>query len=76
MRNPTLAPSIRNFEATSVQPVVDAIKAKDLNAFTSAYDKMIAGCNSCHAGRADSKSIKIIRPTAPIIPEIDFASHN
>ena len=74
LRNPTLAPSIKNFETTSVQPVVDAIKAKDLNAFDAAYDKMIAGCNSCHAGRADSKSIKIIRPTAPIIPEIDFGT--
>jgi len=75
LRNPSIAPSISNFDTTSVQPVVDAIKAKDLNAFTAAYDKMIAGCNSCHSGREDSKSIKIIRPTAPIIPEIDFSGN-
>ena len=74
LRNPTLAPSVKNFETTSVQPVVDAIKAKDLNAFNAAYDKMIAGCNSCHAARADSKSVKIIRPTAPIVPNIDFGN--
>jgi uncharacterized repeat protein (TIGR01451 family) len=72
LRNATLAPALSNFQTTAVQPVVDAIKAKDLGAFTAAYDKMIAACNSCHAGRDDSASIKIIRPTAPIIPEISF----
>ncbi len=75
LRNPGVAPSMSNFQTTSVRPVLDAIKAKDLNAFTAAYDNMIAGCNSCHAGREDSKSIKIIRPTAPIIPEIDFSGN-
>ena len=74
LRNPALAPSIKNFETTSVKPVVDAINAKDLNAFTAAYDNMTAGCNSCHAARADSKSVKIIRPTAPIVSNIDFGN--
>lgn len=75
VRNPGIAPSMSNFQTASIKPVVDAIKAKDGTAFTASFDNMIAGCNSCHAGREDSKSVKIIRPTAPMVPEIDFSGN-
>jgi uncharacterized repeat protein (TIGR01451 family) len=72
VRNATLAPGLTNFQTTALKTAVDAVKAQDLNAFNTAFDGMTAACNSCHGGRPDSKSIKIIRPTASVIPELDF----
>ncbi|MBI2865026.1 MAG: DUF11 domain-containing protein [Chloroflexi bacterium] len=56
-----------------------AATAKDLNAFTQAYDKAIAGCNSCHVastgGGFSLKGVKVIRPAAPIHPNLDYSGN-
>lgn len=62
------APALKTLEA--------AAKAKDKAAFEKAYDNAIAGCNACHAsskgGGFDIKAIKVVRPTAPLYPNLDF----
>ncbi|MBI2909542.1 MAG: hypothetical protein HYX92_18010 [Chloroflexi bacterium] len=57
----------------------DALKARDLAAFTAAYDRAIAGCNSCHIGSVGGgislKGVKVIRPTTPILSNLDYAGN-
>lgn len=56
-----------------------AARAKDLGAFTQAYDRAIAGCNSCHVasegGGFSLKGVKVIRPTAPVHPNLDYSGN-
>lgn len=75
---PARAPALKAFEDTYLKPLDAAADAKDLAAFTAAYDKAISGCNSCHtsqsggAERPSFKFIKIQRPTAPVFPNVDW----
>lgn len=56
-----------------------AVSAQDLGAFTQAYDRAIAGCNSCHiastGGGISLKGVKVTRPTAPLFSNLDFAGN-
>lgn len=72
IRNPRLAAALDFWTKDSIEPLDSAIDSKDLTKFNAAYDHAIAGCNSCHAGDPEVKTIKIIRPTAPELTNIDF----
>ena len=56
-----------------------AVRAEDLGAFSQAYDRAIAGCNSCHVastgGGFSLKGVKVIRPAAPLFPNLDYAGN-
>ncbi|MCL4533997.1 MAG: hypothetical protein M1370_02425 [Bacteroidetes bacterium] len=75
---PARAPFLKAFEDTYLKPLDAAADAKDLTAFTAAYDRAISGCNACHASqpggaeRPNFKFIKIKRPTAPVFPNVDW----
>ena len=45
---PGKADLLKNFEHTSLEPVIEAVKAQDKAAFESAYKSAIEGCNACH----------------------------
>ncbi len=45
---PGKADLLKNFEQTSLEPVIDAVKAQDKAAFESSYEAAIEGCNACH----------------------------
>ncbi|HLC30108.1 MAG TPA: hypothetical protein VJM51_04950, partial [Dehalococcoidia bacterium] len=53
-----------------------AVRAQDLGAFTQAYDRAIAGCNSCHIGSEGGgitlKGVKVSRPTTPLFSNLDY----
>jgi hypothetical protein len=72
------APMLKAFEDGFLTPLDKAAQAKDLTAFTTAYDSAIGGCNGCHAASssADFKSykfVKITRPSAPQFNNLDWA---
>ena len=48
-----------------------AIEAKDTAKFDAAFDALTAGCNGCHEA-ANFKFNRVIRPTAPPVPNQDF----
>jgi len=56
-----------------------AVTARDLGAFTQAYDRAIDGCNSCHVastgGGFSLKGVKVIRPTTPLFSNLDYAGN-
>lgn len=69
---------LKAYEDAYLTPLLKAIDAKDLTAFTTAYDNAIAGCNVCHAGSSSKdfptyKFVKITRPTAPNFNNVDWA---
>ena len=53
-----------------------AARAGDLAAFEQAYDRAIAGCNSCHVastgGGFSLAGVKVVRPTTPVFSNLDF----
>jgi hypothetical protein len=72
------APALQAFENGALAPLDKAAQAKDLAAFTAAYDVAINGCNGCHAtsSSADFKTykfVKIIRPAASEFQNVDWA---
>ncbi len=72
------APMLKAFEDGFLNPMIKAAEAKDLNAFTAAYDKALTGCNGCHAASSSGdfpsyKFVKIIRPTASDFNNVDWA---
>ncbi len=42
------AAMFKNFEATYLEPLNATLNAEDWNAFQSAYNNTIDGCNGCH----------------------------
>lgn len=78
---PNRAAPLKAFEQTFLDPLDDAASANDLTAFTAAYDEAIGGCNSCHAGSTGvppdttlpAKFIKVMRPSTPVFPNVDWA---
>ncbi len=42
------AASLKNFEASFLEPLNTTINTKDWNAFQAAYNNTIEGCNGCH----------------------------
>lgn len=76
---PARAQMLKGFENAYLGPLDAAIGKKDKTAFTTAYDKTIAGCNGCHAGSTSNdfkggyKFVKVIRPSSPPAPDLDYA---
>jgi hypothetical protein len=64
---PARASALIGFETTYLNPIGDAITAKDFNAFKSAFNAGISGCNGCHVGQG-FPFIKYVLPKAPLSP--------
>ena len=69
---------LKAFESSFLSPLDSTAHAKDLIAFTQAYDNTIGGCNGCHAASSSSKwssyrFVKITRPTTPSFNNVDWA---
>ena len=47
-----------------LKEIAKSVDAKDTASFTSAFDKLTAGCNACHVGTQHAY-IRIDRPTLP-----------
>ena len=65
---PGRADALKKFEHDNIDPLMAAINAKDKDAFVSAYDRAITGCNQCHGDQKDAQGnnfrwIKVTRPT-------------
>jgi len=56
-----------------ITAVEKAIEAKDRAAFTSAFDKLTAGCNSCHR-LLDHSFVVVQRPTSLPYSDQSFAT--
>lgn len=70
-------PAVNAWAEANFMALENAAKAKDKAAFEKAYDDSLAGCNGCHIASEGGplkslKSIKIIRPTAPLYSNMDF----
>jgi hypothetical protein len=63
---------IDNLVMPPIADVESAVKARDRAKFTAAYDKLTAGCNTCHQG-SNRGFIVIQRPTASAFPNQSFA---
>ncbi|MBI4494037.1 MAG: hypothetical protein HY690_14705 [Chloroflexi bacterium] len=76
LRNSGIAKDLDAWTKERIQPLAAAVKSQDTASFNRAYDQAIEGCNSCHAdkkaGDISMKAIKVIRPTAPILPNLDY----
>src|SRR6266498_2737545 len=48
---PARAPGLKSFESSYLDPLEQAIKAKDFKKFSAAFDAGVKGCNGCHAGQ-------------------------
>lgn len=75
---PARVAMLKAFESGFLDALDKAVKAKDLAAFTTAYDSAIGGCNGCHVASSSGdfktyKFVKIIRPTAPNFNNVDWA---
>lgn len=67
---PGRASSLKAFEQAYLDPLDKAIKAKDLKAFTTAFNRGVEGCNGCHASSGFA-FIKYRLPKAPPSPLSD-----
>ena len=64
---PERAQALKGFEKNYLDPLDEAIKAKDFKKFDVAFKKGIQGCNACHVGQG-FPYIKYQLPKAPISP--------
>jgi hypothetical protein len=58
------APMLKAFEATYLDPLQDTMNATDWNAFQTAYNNAVGGCNNCHA----ANGFPFIKYTLPSTP--------
>jgi hypothetical protein len=58
------AANLKTFEATYLEPLNDTLNSKDWNAFATAYNNTINGCNGCHILNQFSY-IKYTLPSSP-----------
>lgn len=68
---PSRYPAIKAWADANITALEKAAGSKDKVAFEKAYDDAIAGCNGCHIA-SNMKAVKIIRPTMPIYPMMDY----
>jgi hypothetical protein len=61
-----ISPLIRNFGLKSVEQIEAAIEKKDVTAFETSYDLLVANCNNCHY-TVKHDFIKIQRPKIPAL---------
>jgi len=64
---PERAQALKGFEKSYLDPLDEAIKAKDIKKFDKAFKDGIQGCNTCHIGQG-FPYIKYQLPRAPISP--------
>ena len=64
---PERAQALKGFEKGYLDPLDEAIKAKDFKKFEKAFKDGIQGCNTCHIGQG-FPYIKYQLPRAPISP--------
>ena len=64
---PERAQALKGFEKSYIDPLDEAIKAKDLKKFDKAFKDGIQGCNACHIGQG-FPYIKYQLPREPISP--------
>jgi hypothetical protein len=64
---PERAQALKGFEKSYLDPLDEAIKAKDLKKFDKAFKDGIQGCNACHIGQG-FPYIKYQLPREPISP--------
>lgn len=62
---------------SSFGALTKAVEAKNIADFEKSYDTAIAGCNGCHVASEGGplksmKAFKIIRPTTPLLSNIDY----
>ncbi|HEY3061948.1 MAG TPA: hypothetical protein VGL99_23475 [Chloroflexota bacterium] len=65
---PARAPALKSFESSFLNPLEEAIKAKDKTRFESAYNSAIQGCNSCHGSQTSAdfaQGFKFIKVQVP-----------
>ena len=64
---PQRASALKAFETSYLDPLEQAIKAKDVKAFEKGTKAAIEGCNSCHSGQG-FPYIKYQLPKGPTFP--------
>lgn len=64
---PERASALKAFEKAYLDPLDEAIKAKDLKKFETAFTAGIRGCNGCHTSQGFAY-IKYQLPKAPMVP--------
>jgi len=64
---PERAQALKGFEKSYLDPLDEAIKAKDFKKFDKAFKDGIQGCNTCHIGQG-FPYIKYQLPKAPLSP--------
>jgi hypothetical protein len=64
---PERAQALKGFEKSYLDPLDEAIKAKDFKKFDKAFKDGIQGCNTCHIGQG-FPYIKYQLPKAPTSP--------
>lgn len=63
---------VPTFTKVPVENMREAVKAKDMDKFTAAFDSLTAGCNSCHQATDFGFNV-VIRPTSSAFPNQQFA---
>jgi hypothetical protein len=69
-----LQPILDGLEKGAWAKLGEAIAAKDVRQFQSAYKATLAACQGCHAA-AEKPYLRLKVPTAPAEPMVDFAAH-
>lgn len=64
---PARAQALRTFEASFLEPLEAAVRAKDRASFERAFTAGIGGCNECHVAEGFAY-IRYELPTAPTFP--------
>lgn len=64
---PARAQALKAFEKSYLDPLNEAVKAKDFKKFDKAFKDGIQGCNGCHAAQG-FPFIKYQLPKAPLAP--------
>jgi hypothetical protein len=65
---PARANALKSFESSFLDPLDDAVAAKDKTKFESAYNAAIQGCNSCHGSQTSAdfpQSFKFVKVQTP-----------
>ncbi len=70
---PANASLLKSFENSSIDPLLDAIKARDKDQFESAYADTIDACNGCHQATGHPY-VRVRVPTAEVADYLDMAA--
>ncbi len=62
---------VPQFTKQAVADLRDAVKAKDVDKFNTAFDGLTAGCNGCHQATAFGFNV-VLRPTTSSFPNQQF----